>query len=117
MDYEVKNNVCKLVENEIEKISKMPSLNDAALGNLYKLVEIEKGLLKIDKLKMDLGSEERGNSYGWRTDNSTNYIPDRYYQGNAYTGDVHYHLEAALRDAKTESERNAIRQAMSNMYK
>ena len=136
MDREIENSVCKLIETELEKISKMPALNDASLGNLYKLIEIKKGMLKIDKLEMELedgGMYESGNSFrrnpanGRYVANSyeggrSGYMPRRYpdnsYDGGySMTGDSYSHLEAALRDARTESERNAIRQAMSNMYK
>lgn len=135
MDKQMKDMVCKLIDNEIEKISKMPSLNDAALANLYKLVDVKKDLLEIDEKEM--------NMYG-DMGNSIRYMPNSYrqpiydsYRGMSYDmpgyrggysmdnqmmqqpagGDSYMHLEEAMRNAKTEPEREAIRQVMNKLYK
>lgn len=58
MDQQVKDKLCKQIDAEIEKIANMPSLNDATLGNLYKLIDVKKDLLEIEEKEMELGMDE-----------------------------------------------------------
>lgn len=58
MDQQVKNKLCKQIDSEIEKIANMPSLNDATLANLYKLIDVKKDLLEIEEKEMELGMDE-----------------------------------------------------------
>ncbi len=58
MDQQVKDKLCKQIDNEIDKIANMPSLNDATLANLYKLIDIKKDLLEIEEKEMELGMGE-----------------------------------------------------------
>ena len=120
---------CKQIETELEKISKMPALNDATLNNLHKLTDTKKNLLKIDKLEMEMnggmmeGNSYRGNSYGYYG-NSNGYMPQNNgWDNNSYRNnmgysrtDVYSHLEAAMRDARNDQEREEIRQLMSRYH-
>ncbi len=114
---------CRLLDVELDKISKMPSLNDATLNNLHKLTDTKKNLLKIEKLEMEM---EGGNSY---SGNSYGYIPMGYSQSNGMPhiynnsydhgysrDDSRSHLEAAMRDARNEQEREEIRQLMTRYH-
>jgi hypothetical protein len=113
----------KLLDTELEKISKMPALNDAVLNNLHKLTDTKKNLLKIDKLEMETSNgmmdgysnRRMGGSYdmGYSGYSMTGpiYRGGSYDQGYSRT-DVHSHLEAAMRDARSEQEREEIRQLM-----
>lgn len=147
MDKQMKDIFCKQVDAELDKISKMPSLNDVTLSNLYKLTDIKKNLLKIEKLENEMmnggmmggsygysyggqgGGNSNGmmpyygNSYGGQgSGNSNGMMP---YYGNSYAGgnsngysrgDSMSHLEAAMRDARNEQEREEIRQLMARYY-
>ena len=127
MDQQVKDKLCKQIDQEIDKISVMPSLTDVALGNLYKLIEIKKGLLKIEHLEGEMGTmgysnrsySNMGNSYDGRMAGSSNHYqidPSYGYSGYSMGGnDAYAHLEEAMRLARTDREREAIRQAMSKM--
>lgn len=135
MDQQVKDKLCKQIDTEIDKISAMPSLTDVALGNLYKLIEIKKGLLKIDVLEgevdgMNMGYSNRGqysnrgsysnmgNSYDSRMGGSSNHYMNDPIYGPGYSmdgNDAYSHMEQAMRAARTDREREAIRQAMSKM--
>lgn len=142
MDQLTKDKLCKQIDAEIDKISVMPTLTDVALGNLYKLIEVKKGLLKIDVLEGELegmmGMEEgysnrgqysnrggysrRGNSYAGgngmaRADASNHYMGNPIYDPgySMAAGDAYMHLEEAMRAARTDREREAIRLAMSKM--
>lgn len=119
---------CKQIETELEKISKMPALNDATLNNLHKLTDTKKNLLKIDKLEMEMnggmmeGNSYRGNSYGYYG-NSNGYMPQNNGWDNSYRNNMGYsrtdaysHLEAAMRDARNDQEREEIRQLMSRYH-
>lgn len=151
MDKQMEDIFCKLMDAELDKISKMPSLNDAALNNLHKLTDTKKNLLKIEKLEMELDGMEQGNSFynsyrgnsnrryysmdgsgyarnnSYSRGNSNGYMPpmmdDNYYPGNNYSngysqdGDSYMHLEEAMKHARTEQERDAIRQVMSKLYR
>lgn len=120
MDKQVKDIFCRLVDTELEKISKIPQLNDATLNNLHKLTDIKKNLLKIEILEGQVnGGNSYGRSYGYSmTGNSYGMTP---MYGNSYDAgyprtEASPHLEAAMRDAKTEQEREEIRQLMSRYH-
>ncbi len=134
MEQQVKDKLCKQIDTEIDKISAMPSLTDVALGNLYKLIEIKKGILKIDMLEselepMNMGYSNRnqysnrsysnmGNSYDGRMGGNSNHYVDTPIYGGGYSmdgNDAYSHLEQAMRVARSDREREAIRQAMSKM--
>ncbi len=126
MDQHMKDTFCKLIDVELDKISKMPALNDATLQNLWRLTDTKKNILKIEKLEKE--NEMGGNSYGYdyRMDNgySRRYPVYNDSYGNSYTGysrdqggDTYMHLEEAMRHATTEGEREAIRQVMSKYYR
>ena len=122
----------KLLDCEMDKIAAKPELNDATLSNLYKLVDVKKDLLEIEKKEMELNEMESGNS------NRMNYGNDSSYRnGNSYrmygrggnssrrydgysmdSGDQMFdHLEEAMRHANSEQEREAIRQVMMKLDK
>lgn len=132
MDKQMIDIFCKQIETELEKISKLPSLTDATLNNLHKLTDTKKNLLKIEKLEMELGEGEgiegysnRGNgnmsqrnSYDYGSSNRYPHMP---IYGGSYDygysrGDVFSHLEAAMRDARNESEREEIRHLMARYH-
>lgn len=79
MDQQVKNKLCKQIDAEIEKIANMPSLNDATLGNLYKLIDVKKDLLEIEEKEMELGMDEYQDGYSMRQGGGGGY-------SNAYRG-------------------------------
>ena len=132
MDKKVMDSVCKLIENEIERLSKQPSLDNTTLNQLHVLTDTKKNLLKIETLEssmegpmMDGYSNRRGMSYmgGGSYDNymgrSYNMAP-QYYQSydNGYSRDSAYsHLEQAMRDARSDQEREEIRALMTRLYK
>lgn len=129
----MKERFCEQIDAELEKISKMPSLTDVALRNLNDLTDTKKNLLKIDilsnQLEGDMGgnsfrgtSYNYGNSNGYMMGNSNRYMNEPMY-GNSYGGgysmhgsDAYSHLEQAMRAARTDDEREAIRQAMSRIH-
>lgn len=135
MDKQMIDIFCKQIETELEKISKLPTLTDATLNNLHKLTDTKKNLLKIEKLEMELGEGEgmmngmsfRGNGNGGNSNNgsyrggySNGYSQMPYY-GNSYDRgysrtDPYMHLEAAMRDARNEQEREEIRQLMARYH-
>ena len=109
----------KLVDCELEKISKMNELNTAALDNVGKLVDILKDLDEIENDKMDDGYSQRynpttGNSYmrGGRS-YGRSYGYNRSY--NSRGGSLRDHLEQALDEAKTDRERETIMRMMDEM--
>lgn len=125
MDQQMKDIFCKQVDAELDKISKMPALNDVTLTNLYKLTDIKKNLLKIEKLEMEMGqgNSYRGNSYGYipmdySQSNGMPHIYNNSYDNmNGYSRtDAYSHLEAAMRDARNEQEREEIRQLMARYH-
>ena len=130
MDKKTMDSVCKLIENEIERLSKQPSLDNSTLNQLHILTDTKKNLLKIEKLEMegagidDGYSNRRGMSYmGGSYDNymGRSYgMTPQYHQSydNGYSrGDAYSHLEQAMRDARTEQEREEIRSLMTRLYK
>ena len=134
MDHQMKDMICKHLDTELSKIANMQSINDVALANLQRLTDTKKNLLKIELLEsqlnddmMDGDSYRRGRSYrgsydGVRDGNSNRYMmPGRIYSDSYDMGysrnDSYSHLEAAMRDARNEQEREEIRQLMSRYYK
>ena len=123
MDKQMMDAFCKMIDVELDKVSKMPSLNDATLNNLHKLTDTKKNLLKIEILEKELGGEmmdgysnrgRMGGSYDYGRDNYSNRMPiygGSYDNGYSRT-DARSHLEAAMRDARSEQEREEIRQLM-----
>ncbi len=130
--------LCKLLDCEMDKIAAKPELNDAMLSNLYKLVDVKKDLLEIEKKEMELegGEMESGNSYrmypiysrggnsnnggmnSYRRGGNSNRRGGRYYNdGYSMDGgdDVLGYLEDAMSHAQNEQEREAIRQAMMKL--
>ena len=125
MDRQMVDTFNKLIDAELEKISKMPALNDAVLNNLHKLTDTKKNLLKIDKLEMEVpggmmdgySNRRMGNSYD---DYSGYSMTGPIYRGGNYGSydqgysrtDARSHLEAAMREARSEQEKEEIRQLM-----
>ena len=142
MNQQIKDKICRHLDTEIEKIANMPSLNDVSFANLHKLTDTKKNLLKIEKLEMELEGMDGGNSYrgdgysyggpyygnsmmgnsyaqGQRGGNSNTYMPmnPQYYDNGGYARmDAYSHLEAAMRDARSDQEREEIRQLMSRYH-
>lgn len=136
MDKQMKDIFCKLIDVELDKISKLPNLNDATLNNLHKLTDTKKNLLKIDKLEMEMMGggnsfgyygnaygNSYGNSYAGNAYANNSYAQNQggnsngYSMGNDYSRmDGRSHLEAAMRDARSEQEREEIRQLMSRYH-
>lgn len=121
MDKQMKDIFCRLVDTELEKISKLPQLNDATLNNLHKLTDIKKNLLKIEMLEGQNGGSSYGRSYGYDYGMSGNSYGMTPMYGNSYDSahsrmEVSPHLEAAMRDAKTDQEREEIRQLMARYH-
>jgi hypothetical protein len=121
---ETYDNIRKLVECELEKIGKMNELNNNAMENVYKLVDILKDLDEIEDHKdmMDEGYSQRmipnynyGNSYNrsMRSYNNGNYNRS-YARGNSRNS-LRDHLEQALNEAQTERERESILRMMDEM--
>jgi hypothetical protein len=128
MDKQMIDIFCKQIETELEKISKLPTLTDATLNNLHKLTDTKKNLLKIEKLEMEMG-EGMDNGYSNRNmptrggsyDNMSNRYPHMPIYGGSYDygysrNDAYSHLEAAMRDARNEQEREEIRQLMARYH-
>lgn len=131
---ELKDKICKQITAEMIKISSMPSLNEATLNNLQMLTDTKKNFLKIEKLESEMngmGGSYRGNSYDYnrgdwgnsmnQNGNSNTMMPmqNRYYQSYepGYSrNDAYSHLEAAMRDARNDQEREEIRQIMSRYH-
>lgn len=117
MDKQMIDTFCRLLDVELDKISKMPSLNDATLNNLHKLTDTKKNLLKIEKLEMEMegGNSYRGDLYDYMP--MSNSMP-RYggYDHGYSRDDSRSHLEAAMRDARNEQEREEIRQLMTRYH-
>lgn len=100
MNQQVKDKLCKQIDTEIEKIANMPSLNDATLANLYKLIDVKKDLLEIEEKEMELGADMyQGNSMRSSYRNmggNSNRMPARYYDDgysmNGYGGNSYDHM-------------------------
>ena len=127
MDKRTLDSVCKLIENEIERLSKQPSLDNTTLNQLHVLTDTKKNILKIEHLEMEMegpyeeagysnrrGMSYRGGSYDY------NHVVPQYNTSydNGYSRDSTYsHLEQAMRDARSDQEREEIRSLMSKLYK
>lgn len=132
MDQQIEDMICKHLETELDKIAKMPSITDAALNNLHKLTDTKKNLLKIRLLEEQLNGNNMGGSYGRNNYGGSyggnyggSYGRDNYSRGrydNSYgmggysRNDMYSHLEAAMRDARNEQEREEIRQLMTRYH-
>lgn len=139
MDHQMKDTFCKQINAELAKIASMPSLNDSTLAQLHLLTDTKKNLLKIEKLEMETEGMSGGNSYRndgyssrygyepmYRNSYDGGYSRANSYDGgysraNSYDGgysraDVHSHLEAAMREARNDQEREEIRQIMSRYH-
>lgn len=149
MDKKIMDSICKLIETEIERLSKQPSLDNTTLNQLHVLTDTKKNLLKIETLEMELGESDmddmggsyrrggrsyRGNSYdyirgewgnsmtqGQQGGNSNRYSMNGPYYGSYDNGysrhDSYSHLEEAMRNARSEQEREEIRNLMTRLYK
>lgn len=134
----------KTLEKELEKISTKGSINETDLGHVDKLTHSIKSIDTIMAMQ-DAGYSERaypyygnsydgGNSYyrGQRRDSMGRYSRDdgysyarrgrdgdgdgRYYErGYSREGSIRERLEDLMADASNETEREAIRRAMSQM--
>lgn len=133
MDKHMIDIFCKQIETELDRLSKLPQLNDATLNNLQKLTDTKKNLLKIEVLEMEKESMMGGNSLrgrGYSNMGSSydmggysnmpyygNYAPGQSGMSTGYSGtDSRSHLEAAMRDARNEQEREEIRQIMARYH-
>ena len=121
MDQQVKDKLCKQIDNEIEKIANMPSLNDTTLNNLYKLIDVKKDLLEIEEKEMELGMEDiypgnsmrsgtyggsyrggqgggsnRGGQGGGNSRMPARYYDDGYSKNNSYGGNSYDHDEREM---------------------
>lgn len=122
MDKQMKDTFCKLIDTELDKMSKLQALNDVSLQNLWRLTDTKKNLLKIEKLENEVNY---GNSYGYDRDMDNGYSR-RYpiYGGDSYNGysmtgrggESYNHLEEAMNHATSEAEKEAIRQLMVRFY-
>lgn len=124
MDQKMKDTFCRQIDTELERISKLPSLDNTSLNQLHMLTDTKKNILKIEKLESEMsgmmdGSSYRGSSYD-RMGGSYGYpmqqYPGSYYDGGYSRMDGRSHLEAAMRDARNDQEREEIRQLMSRYH-
>lgn len=120
MDQKMKDTFCRQIDVELERISKLASLDNASLNQLHMLTDTKKNLLKIEKLESEMngmmgGSSYRGSSYdnmGGSYGYPMQQYHDSYYDGGYSRTDGRSHLEQAMRDARSEQEREEIRQIM-----
>ena len=116
-----------LLDNELEKIAGMPSLNDNAVALLYKLVDIKKDLCEVKEKEM--GGYSNRKMMGWYDDGITPNS-DMYNGGNSYAyynrpphiyndgysrGGAIEHLQMAMNNATSDREREAIREALAKL--
>lgn len=132
-DYDI---FCDAVGNKLEDVKReiqTKGLTDASLEYLHKLTDTKKNLMKIEKLEMELSGMpaemSQGNSFRpmMNVPMGNSYASNQYgnYRGNSNNSygysmggsDSYDHLEAAMRSATSEAERDAIRQLMSKLYK
>lgn len=129
MDKQMKDIFCRQIDTELERISKLPTLDNTSLNQLHMLTDTKKNILKIETLENQMMN---GSSYAYRG-NSYDYNRGDYFgnsngnmgnsgamrmmpmYGNSGT-DTYSHLEAAMRDARNEQEREEIRQLMSRYH-
>lgn len=134
--------MCKILEKEMDKIADKGTINEADLDHVFKISDSLKNIATYDAMKESGYSEgaypyyymDGGNSYarGRRRDSMGRYARDdgymygrrdrdgdgRYYEDYRYSNEgesMRERLEHMMRDAKTEQERNALRQAMNQM--
>ena len=121
----MKDTFCRQIDVELERISKLASLDNTSLNQLHLLTDTKKNLLKIEKLENDMdGYSMRGNSYDYirgEWGNSNRMMsPGPVYGGSYDMGysrnDTYSHLEHAMRDAKNDQEREEIRQLMMRYH-
>lgn len=104
---------CRLVEPELEKILNLTSLDNSSLEKLNLLLDTKKNAMKIEKLE-----NEKYSGY------SNYYPPVQHYPAydTSYDRPIDYgysrdgvrdHLEAAMRNARDDRQREEIRQLMS----
>ena len=110
---ETYENIRKLVNCELDKIGKMNELNNSALENIYKLVDILKDLDEVEEHN-DRGYSQRmmpNYNYG------NSYRPMRSYDNRSYSrgNSLRDHLEQALNEAQTERERETIMRMMNEI--
>lgn len=125
MDKQMKDIFCRQIDTELERISKLPSLDNTSLNQLHMLTDTKKNILKIETLENQMnGNSYRGNSYDynrgdWGNSNTSMGNPGSMRMspmyGNSGT-DAYSHLEAAMRDARNDQEREEIRQLMSRYH-
>ena len=63
MDKQMKDIFCRQIDTELERISKLPSLDNNSLNQLHILTDTKKNLLKIEKLQMETEGMIDGNSF------------------------------------------------------
>lgn len=128
MDQKMKDTFCRQIDTELERISKLPTLDNTSLNQLHMLTDTKKNILKIEKLEMETemgGNSYRGNSY-YPGGNSNGYMMGNSYGGpyygqgsydNGYSRmDSRSHLEQAMRDAHNPQEAEEIRQLMTRYH-
>lgn len=117
--------VYDMIDCEIDNIANdTKGLTSAGLEALYKLVDIKKDLLEIESKEMELdGVMEMPRENSYRQSRPMSYRGRGYSRNNGYSmdsgeaEDSYSHLEGALKAAKSEQERDAIRRLMSQLYK
>lgn len=140
MDKQMIDKFCMQIETELDRISKLPSLDNTTLSQLHMLTDTKKNLLKIEKLEMETEGMMEGNSFRGRGGNSNGYMMGNSYapyyggsyegsyaggysranngsyEGGYSRGDSRSHLEQAMREARNEQEREEIRQLMTRYH-
>lgn len=128
------DSIKKLIDAEIDKIASMPSLTDAAVCTLDKLIDIKKDINELEDHDMVGYSQRAYGLYyddGMRNNNSYRMpmYPDRHYDrgrdmydrgrsyNDGYSGDERMaeHLRKAMDMAQDETDREAIRKLMSKI--
>ena len=62
MDQKMKDTFCRQIDTELERISKLPSLDNTSLNQLHMLTDTKKNILKIEKLESEMGGMMDGSS-------------------------------------------------------
>lgn len=126
MDKQMKDIFCRQIDTELERISKLPTLDNTSLNQLHMLTDTKKNILKIETLENQMmnGGSYRGSSYDyirgeWGNSNgnmgNSGAIRMSPMYGSSGT-DAYSHLEAAMRDARNDQEREEIRQLMARYH-
>ncbi len=143
---QMKEKACRLIEPELERILNLPALDSTSLNQLHILSDTKKNFMKMESLEnQNMGMMNGGNSFGYNSyapgyvmgnsyaqgqgGNSNAYMPGfSYGQGGNSNGmyqsydngfsrnDTYAHLEAAMREARNDQEREEIRQLMSRYH-